>query len=126
MKRIELFCIAVAVVIAVCCSFTSRGSQHYSVEKMIESGLTPQMVVQYKTVDQLAGIAQASAQMFEHIHLGQVTVYGNENTAGNFMAKTAENLSPALDLLRSIPFADTVKDMFGKKQVEATEFEEMK
>lgn len=97
-----------------------------AVEKMIESGLTPQMVVQYKTVDQLAGIAQASAQMFEHIHLGQVTVYGNENTVGNFMAKTAENLSPALDLLRSIPFADTVKDMFGKKQVEATEFEEMK
>lgn len=41
-----------------------------------------EMVVQYKTVDQLAGIAQASAQMFEHIHLGQVTVYGNENTAG--------------------------------------------
>lgn len=41
-----------------------------AVEKMIESGLTPQMVVQYKTVDQLAGIAQASAQMFEHIHLG--------------------------------------------------------
>jgi hypothetical protein len=52
--------------------------------------------------------------MFEHIHLGQVTVYGNENTAGNFMAKTAENLNPALDLLRSIPFADTVKEMFGK------------
>ena len=74
-----------------------------AVEKMIESGLTPQMVVQYKTVDQLAGI-QASAQMFEHIHLGQVTVYGNENTAGNFMAKTAENLNPALDLLRSISF----------------------
>lgn len=36
-----------------------------AVEKMIESGLTPEMVVQYKT-----GIAQASAQMFEHIHLG--------------------------------------------------------
>lgn len=88
-----------------------------AVEKMIESGLTPQMVVQYKTVDQLAGIAQASAQMFEHIHLGQVTVYGNENTAGNFMAKTAENLNPALDLLRSIPFADTVKEMFGKQKL---------
>lgn len=44
----------------------------------------------------------------------------------NFMAKTAENLNPALDLLRSIPFADTVKEMFGKKQAEATEFEEVK
>ena len=75
-----------------------------AVQKMIESGLTPEMVVQYKT-----GIAEASAQMFEHVHLGQVTVYGNENTAGNFMAKTAENLNPAFDLLRSIPFADTLK-----------------
>lgn len=35
-----------------------------AVEKMIESGLTPQMVVQYKTVDQLAGIAQASLNTF--------------------------------------------------------------
>lgn len=90
-----------------------------AIEKMISSGLTPEMVVQYKTVDQLKGIAEASAQMFEHVHLGQVTVYGNENTAGNFMAKTAENLNPALDLLRSIPFADTVKDMFGRKQIES-------
>ena len=35
MKRIELFCIAVAVVIAVCCSFTSREDRnHFSVEKV--------------------------------------------------------------------------------------------
>lgn len=102
-----------------------------AVQKMIESGLTPEMVVQYKTVDQLTGIAEASAQMFEHVHLGQVTVYGNENTAGNFMAKTAENLNPAFDLLRSIPFADTLKSVLGKKgleekKVETTEFEEVK
>lgn len=102
-----------------------------AVEKMIESGLTPEMVVQYKTVDQLTGIAEASAQMFEHVHLGQVTVYGNENTAGNFMAKTAENLNPAFDLLRSIPFADTLKSVLGKKELEekkaeTTEFKEVK
>lgn len=95
-----------------------------AVEKMIESGLTPEMIVQYKTVDQLTGIAEASAQMFEHIHLGQVTVYGNENTAGNFMAKTAENLNPALDLLKTIPLADTFKQMFGKKQIESKETKE--
>lgn len=89
-----------------------------AVEKMIECGMTPQMIVQYKTVDQLKGIAEASAQMFEHVHLGEVTVYGNENTAGNFMAKTAENLNPALDLLRSIPLKETFKDMFGKKAIE--------
>lgn len=55
----------------------------------------------------------------------------NENTAGNFMAKTAENLNPAFDLLRSIPFADTLKSVLGKKELEekkaeTTEFEEVK
>lgn len=40
-----------------------------AVEKMIECGMTPQMIVQYKTVDQLKGIAEASAEMYEHIHL---------------------------------------------------------
>ena len=97
-----------------------------AVEKMIECGMTPQMIVQYKTVDQLKGIAEASAQMFEHVHLGEVTVYGNENTAGNFMAKTAENLNPALDLLRSIPLKETFKDMFGKKAIEAKPADEEK
>ena len=97
-----------------------------AVEKMIECGMTPQMIVQYKTVDQLKGIAEASAQMFEHVHLGEVTVYGNENTAGNFMAKTAENLNPALDLLRSIPLKETFKDMFGKKAIEAKPEDEKK
>lgn len=62
--------------------------------------------------DQLKGIAEASAEMYEHIHLGQVTVYGNENTAGSFMAKTAENLNPAFELLKSIPFKKTFKEMF--------------
>lgn len=83
-----------------------------AVEKMIECGMTPQMIVQYKTVDQLKGIAEASAEMYEHIHLGQVTVYGNENTAGSFMAKTAENLNPAFELLKSIPFKKTFKEVF--------------
>lgn len=43
-------------------------------------------------------------------------------------AKTAESLNPAFDLLRSIPFADTVKSVLGKNQIESktTEFEEVK
>ena len=80
-----------------------------ALEKMIEAGLTPEMIVQYKTVDQLAGIAEAQSKMFEHIHLGQITVYGNENTAGNFMANMAENLNPAFELLKSIPFKKTIE-----------------
>lgn len=37
------------------------------------------------------------------------------------LSKTAENLNPALDLLKTIPLADTFKQMFGKKQIEAKE-----
>lgn len=37
---------------------------------------------------------------------------GYENTAGSFMAKTAENLNPAFELLKSIPFKKTFKEMF--------------
>lgn len=98
-----------------------------ALEKMINAGLTPEMIVQYKTVDQLAGIAEAQSKMFEHIHLGQVTVYGNENTAGNFMANMAENLNPAFELLKSIPFKKTIDTLTGKKELtEGKDFEEIK
>lgn len=85
-----------------------------------------QTIVQYKTVDQLKGIAEASAEMYEHIHLGQVTVYGNENTAGSFMAKTAENLNPAFELLKSIPFKKTFKEMFVEDNPTEDNFEAVK
>lgn len=85
-----------------------------AVERMIASGLTPDLVVSYKTVDQLAGIAEAQAKIYEHIQLGQVTVYGDTNTAGNFMANMARNISPAMDILGNLPIADTVKKVLGK------------
>lgn len=88
-----------------------------AIEKMIETGMTPEMIVQYKTVDQLKGIAEAQAEVYEHIHLGEVTVYGNENTAGNFMASMAENLNPAFELLKSIPFKKTLNAIAGKEEV---------
>ena len=65
-------------------------------------------------VDQLADIAEAQAKIYEHIQLGNVTVYGTENTLGNFMANTAKNLSPAMDIISSLPIADTVKKVLGK------------
>lgn len=80
-----------------------------AVERMIAAGLTPELCVSYKTVDHLADIAKAQAEVYEHIHLGEVTVYGNENTAGNFMANMAESLNPALKLLSSIPVSDSIR-----------------
>lgn len=80
--------------------------------KLIWLNLKRKQLLKNKKLNQLKGIAEASAEMYEHIHLGQVTVYGNENTAGSFMAKTAENLNPAFELLKSIPFKKTFKEMF--------------
>lgn len=87
-----------------------------AVERMIASGLTPELIVNYKLVDQLAGVAEAQAKIYEHIQLGNVTVYGNENTAGQFMANLAKNISPAMDMLGSLPVAENVKKLFGKTE----------
>lgn len=92
-----------------------------AVEKMISSGLTPDMVVQYKTVDQYKEIAAASAKMYEHINLGNVTVYGNENTAAQFMTSIAESVSPMLKTLESIPFKETFKNIANGKSLEVKE-----
>lgn len=49
----------------------------------------------------------------EHIQLGNVTVYGDSNTAGQFMAK---NLAPSLEIARNLPIADSLKQIItGKK-----------
>ena len=93
-----------------------NGAPALAIEKMISSGLTPELIVQYKTVDQLKGIAETQAKVYENIHLGQVTVYGNENTAGNFMANMAENLNPAFELLKSVPFKKTLNSLMGKSE----------
>ena len=85
-----------------------------AIEKMISSGLTPELIVQYKTGDQLKGIAEAQAKAYENIDLGQVTVYGNENTAGNFVSSMAENLNPAFEILKSVPFKKTLNSLMGK------------
>lgn len=58
-------------------------------------------------------VAEANAKVFEHIQLGNVTVYGDSNTAGQFMAK---NLAPSLEIARNLPIADSLKQIItGKK-----------
>ena len=81
------------------------------VERMKAVGMTPEMIVQYKTVDKLEGIARAQAEAYEHIHLGEVTVYGNENTAGNFMASIAESVMPMIKT--AAPVKDAVAKLFS-------------
>lgn len=89
-----------------------------AIQHMIANGMTPSMIVEWKTVDQLKEIAEASAKVYENIHLGNITVYGDENLAGKFMSSTAKNLNPALDLLSSIPIRSKLKQIFGKGEKE--------
>lgn len=58
--------------------------------------------------------------------IGILSRYGNENTAGSFMAKTAENLNPAFELLKSIPFKKTFKEMFVEDNPTEDNFEAVK
>lgn len=64
--------------------------------------------------------AEANAKVFEHIQLGNVTVYGDSNTAGQFMANMAKNLAPSLEIARNLPIADSLKQIItGKKPEES-------
>lgn len=65
-------------------------------------------------------VAEANAKVFEHIQLGNVTVYGDSNTAGQFMANMAKNLAPSLEIARNLPIADSLKQIItGKKPEES-------
>lgn len=94
------------------------------VQAMKEAGMTAEMIVQYKTVDRLEGIARAQAEAYEHIHLGQVTVFGNENTAGNFMSNIAESVMPMIKTAE--PIKEAVAKLFSSKKEESADFEEVK
>lgn len=84
------------------------------VKSMIESGMTPDAIVQFMTVDHIEGIASAQAAAFEHIHLGQVNVYGNENTAANFMTSVASAAMPMIQTME--PVKNAIKGFFGKQE----------
>ena len=89
------------------------------VKAMQEAGMTPEMIVRYKTVDQLRGIAEAQAQAYEHIHLGEVPVYGNENTAGNLRTSVAESVMPMLKTAG--PVKEALVSLFKKEDEEKKE-----
>lgn len=91
-----------------------------AVEHMIKSGMHPETIVQYAMTDRWKEVAEANAKVFEHIQLGNVTVYGDSNTAGQFMANMAKNLAPSLEIARNLPIADSLKQIItGKKPEES-------
>jgi len=112
-----------------------------ALQKMVESfGGKPDLLVQYKMVDQYQGIADAQSHVLEHIKLGNVTVYGDSNTGAQVAKSFVENFAPALDMINS-GVAGQFKNLFkgtlptaenkelpkdDKEEKDSSEFEEVK
>ena len=84
-----------------------------ALERMVAAvGGNPDLVVQYKMVDQYKGIAEAQARVLEHVQLGNVTVYGDKNTGADFAKSFIQNFAPALDMING-GVKDQFKSLFG-------------
>lgn len=89
-----------------------------AIERMVKAfGGSPDLLVQYKMVDQYKGMAEAEAKMFEHIHLDNVAVYGDTNTAAQFMTTLSKNIAPSLQILKE-GIGDQFKKVFGETKPE--------
>ena len=87
-----------------------------ALERMVAAvGGNPDLVVQYKMVDQYKGIAEAQAKVLEHVQLGNVTVYGDKNTGAEFAKSFVQNFAPAIDMINS-GVKDQFKGLFGMKK----------
>lgn len=74
----------------------------------------PQIAIQYKMVNQWKEIAGEQVKAFEHINLGNITVFdGGQNSTGNFLNNVVKTIAPALGVIDQLPIADTLKKLKG-------------
>lgn len=74
----------------------------------------PQIAIQYKMVNQWEEIAGEQVKAFEHINLGNITVFdGGQNSTGNFLNNVVKAVAPALGVIDQLPIADTLKKLKG-------------
>ena len=77
----------------------------------------PQIAIQYKMVNQWKEIAGEQVKAFEHINLGNITVFdGGQNSTGNFLNNVVKTVAPALGVIDQLPIADTLKKLKGDEQ----------
>lgn len=74
----------------------------------------PAIAIQYKMVDQWKEIAGEQVKAFEHINLGNVTVFdGGNGSTGNFLNNMIKTVAPALGVIDQLPLAETFKKIKG-------------
>lgn len=81
----------------------------------------PQVAVQYKMVDQWKEIVGEQVKAFEHIKLGNITVFdGGKGTTGNFLNNVVNTVAPTLGVLNELPIPDGLKKII-KPSSESTD-----
>ena len=84
----------------------------------------PAIAIQYKMVDQWKEIAGEQVKAFEHINLGNITVFdGGNGGTSNFLNTLVKTVAPSLGVLDKLPIGETVKGIINpeEKKEEKTE-----
>ena len=81
-------------------------------ERMIEAAGSPEMAVQWKMADHWEGISKAQAEALSRVTLGNVTIWGDKNTGGQFIKSLMENVTPVIDGVTT-GIAPQLKKMLG-------------
>ena len=77
----------------------------------------PAIAIQYKMVDQWKEIAGEQVKAFEHINLGNITVFdGGNGATGNFLNQLVKTVAPSLGVLDKLPIDETVKNIIKPEE----------
>ena len=77
----------------------------------------PAIAIQYKMVDQWKEIAGEQVKAFEHINLGNITVFdGGNGATGNFLNQLVKTVAPSLGVLDKLPIGETVKNIMKPEE----------
>lgn len=86
----------------------------------------PEIAVQFKMVDNYVKIAEHQADAYSNLKLGDVKVYGNATTAGDFMESLQKSIAPMFDTLRSMPLPGKLQKLLSENDNEPVNFDEVK
>ena len=74
----------------------------------------PAIAIQYKMVDQWKEIAGEQVKAFEHMNLGNITVFdGGNGSTSNFLNTLVKTVAPSLGVLDKLPIGETVKGIIN-------------
>ena len=74
----------------------------------------PAIAIQYKMVDQWKEIAGEQVKAFEHMNLGNITVFdGGNGGTSNFLSSLVKTVAPSLGVLDKLPIGETVKGIIN-------------